>query len=120
MILHRAMTGMEPSAHCARRFKSAIPVGSIDIHRPDFDAVFLGVAYDLRHRIKSHWLAVQQGRSEHIRIAAFDPGRDINQDCKARRVAFWKAVFAEPLDLLKQGNAEGRAVTPFALAIENF
>src|SRR5947199_10129707 len=101
------MPGMQATAWCARRFKSAIPVGSIDIHRPDFDAVFLGIAHDLRHRVKSHRLAVQQSRSEHIRITAFNPSRDIDENCEARRVAFRKTVVAEAFDLIEAANCEG-------------
>ena len=57
------------------------------------------VAHQLRRLIKAHRLAVEDGGAENVRIAAFDPRRGVNQKRKARRVAFGKAVFAEPFDL---------------------
>ncbi len=69
----------------------------IDVGGADFDAVRARVAHQLRRLIKAHRLAVEDGGAEHVRIAAFDPRRGVNQKRKARRMAFGKAVFAETL-----------------------
>ena len=57
------------------------------------------IAHQLRRLIEAHRLAVEDGGAEHVRIVAFDPGRGIDEERKARRVAFGKAVFAEAFDL---------------------
>ena len=77
----------------------AIPIAAIDIGGADFDAVLACIAGELRRLIKAHRLAVDDGGAEHLRVAAFDPCRGIDQKRKARRVAFGKTVFAEALDL---------------------
>ena len=43
------------------------------------NAVLFGVAYQLRGGIKAHRLTVQNRAGENIRIAAFDPGRGVNE-----------------------------------------
>src|SRR6267154_5140879 len=89
-----------------RRFETAIPVGAIDIDGQDFDAMLLCIAHDLRRRIEAHGLAIDEGRREDIRIVAFDPGRGIDQDGKACRVTFRKAVIAKTLDLFEATRGE--------------
>ncbi len=64
------------------------------------------VAHDLRRRVKSHGLRIEQRRREHVRITALEPGRSVNEQRKARRVTFRKAVFAEPLDLAEAALGE--------------
>jgi hypothetical protein len=59
------------------------------------------IAHDLGGGIKPHRLAVQQRAGKGRRMVALQPGRGIDQQGKAGRMAFGKAVFAEPLDLGK-------------------
>ncbi len=73
----------------------------IDVDGQHQDAMLFGIADDLRGRVKSHWLRVEQGRGERRGIMAFQPARDIDQQGKARGMAFGKAVFAETLDLVE-------------------
>ena len=90
------------------RFERAIPGAEIDVGGADFDAVRARVAHELRRLIKTHRLAVEDGGAEHVRIAAFDPRRGVNQQRKARRVAFGKTVFAETFDLAEAMLGEAR------------
>src|SRR6266700_7640475 len=78
----------------------------VDIGRPHVDAVLTRVPYDLCRRVKAHWLCIQKRRGKSIRIAAFQPGRGIDQKRKARGVTFRKAVFAEAFDLLEASLGE--------------
>ena len=57
--------------------------------------MLLRIAHELRRGIKAHRLAVEQRRSEHVRVMAFDPGRNIDEQGEARGMAFGKAVLAE-------------------------
>ena len=101
-------------------FQGTIPIREIHVHRAHVDAVLLRVAHDLRRRVEAHRLAVEQRGREHLRVVAFDPGRDIDQDRKARGVAFRKAVFAEALDLLEAARGEFALVAAIAHAIDEF
>src|SRR5205823_6441977 len=92
------------------RLQGAVPEAVVDVDRADFDAVLLRVADDLRRRVESHRLAVQQGAGEDIGMEALDPGRDIDQERKARGMAFREAVGAEPLDLVEAAGGEIRGV----------
>src|SRR5436190_14280373 len=77
-------------------FDSAVPFAEIDVDRAHRDAVFPGVADDLGWRVEPHRLAVQEGAGEDFGVDALDPGRDIDEESKARSVAFREAVGAEP------------------------
>ena len=88
------------------RLERGVPVGMIDIDRPHFDAVFAQIAHDLRRRVESHWLRVEQRSREDVRIAALQPGRGVNQEREACGVAFREAVFAEALDLAETALGE--------------
>src|SRR5579863_2600960 len=81
------------------RLERAIPRTEIDVGFAYFDAVQARVTHELRRLIKSHRLAVENGGAEHVRIVAFDERRSVDQQRETRRVAFRKAVFAEPFDL---------------------
>ena len=81
------------------RFQRAVPIAEIHVHGANLDAVLTRIAHELRRLIKTHRLAVEDGGTEYVRVAAFDPRRGIDQQRKTRRVAFRKAVFAEPFDL---------------------
>ncbi len=59
------------------------------------------VPHNLRRRIKTHRLTVQQRGRIHRRVIAFDPARRIHQQRKARRVRFRKTILAEPLESLE-------------------
>ena len=69
-------------------------------------AMVAGVAHELRRRVEAHGLAVEDGAGEDVRVEAFEPGRDIDQQREARRVALGEAVFAEALDLLEAALGE--------------
>ena len=59
------------------------------------------VAHDLRRGVKAHRLRIEQSGREHVRVAAFHPGRGIDQIGEARGMAFRKSVIAEALDLVE-------------------
>ncbi len=84
----------------------------VDIHRTHLDAVLADIAHDLRRRVEAHGLRVDQRRCKGIRIAALEPGRGIDEEREARRMAFRKAVFAEAFDLAETafGEVAGIAV----------
>src|ERR1700677_3267958 len=96
----------------------AIPIAAINIRGANFDAVLARIARELRRLIKAHRLAVDDGGAEHLRVAAFDPCRGIDQERKARRVAFGKAVFAETLDLAETVFREIAVVTARRHAVD--
>ena len=68
--------------------------------------MFARVADNLRRCIEPHWLGIEQGAGEDIRIAAFDPGRCIDEQSERGRVAFGKAIGAEAFDLFETAFGE--------------
>ncbi len=90
---------------------TAVPIRMIDIDGPHLDAVLAHVAHDLRGRVKTHRLRIEQRRGEHVGIAAFQPGRGIDQQRKTRGMAFRKTVFAETLDLAEAALGEIALIT---------
>src|SRR3569623_301305 len=76
-------------------------VRSIDVDRAHIHTMLDRVPDQLRRCIKPHRLAVEEGREKHIRIVALQPARRIDEQCKGCRVAFRKAVGAEPLYLFE-------------------
>ena len=84
----------------------------VDVDGAHLDTVFARVADDLRRGVEPHRLAVQQGAGKDLGIEALDPGGDVDEQRKARRVALWKAIGSEPLDLAE---AAGREVALIAV-----
>src|SRR5215468_11762693 len=93
------MTRMQSLRRLGAQLQRAVPVRTIDIDRPHLDAVLLRIAHDLRRRVETHGLAVEEGCCKSVGITAFDPGGGVDEDREACRMAFGKAVFAETLDL---------------------
>src|SRR5260370_1050715 len=92
---------------CVRAgLERGVPVGMVDVDRAHFDTMLAQVAHDLRRRIEAHGLGIEQRRREHVRVAALEPGRRVNEEREARRVAFREAVFAEALDLAEAALGE--------------
>src|SRR5438445_140369 len=83
----------------SRRFERAVPQAVVDIDCAHLDAVLARIADDLRRGVEPHRLAVEQGAGKDFGIEAFDPGRDVNEQCEARRVALGETVGPEPFDL---------------------
>ena len=88
------------------RLQRAVPMAVIDVDRADLDAVVDGIADQLRRGVEAHRLGVEDGGTEHVRVVALEPGRDVDQEREAGRVALREAVIAEALDLLEAGLGE--------------
>src|SRR4029077_5549754 len=82
-----------------RGFERAVPIAEIHIRRPYLDVVLARVAHELGRLIEAHRLAVEDRGAEDVRVVALDPGRHIDEEREARRMAFGKSVFAKTLDL---------------------
>src|SRR6266481_9659561 len=95
-----------------QRFERAIPEAVVDIDGTYLDPVLARIADDLRRGVEPHRLAVEQGAGEDLGIEAFDPGRDVNEERKARRMALGKAIGAKPFDLAE---AAGREIAVIAI-----
>src|SRR3546814_16557763 len=83
----------------ARRLEGAVPVAGIHVGRADLDAVLAGVADKLGRRVEAHRLAVQQRGGEDRGIVMLHPGRHVDQQGEACRMALRKPIGAEALDL---------------------
>ena len=93
-------------AHASTGLQGAVPKAVVDVDRTDLHPVIAGIAHDLGRGIEAHGLTVQQRAGEDRRIAAFHPGRDVDQKGEAGGVAFRKAIGAETLDLLEAAFGE--------------
>src|SRR3546814_7803891 len=82
-------------------FDAIVPITRVDVDRTDLDAALLArVADDLGGGVETHRLRIEERGGEYRRLMAFEPGRNIDQPRERQRMAFGKAVAAEPLDLL--------------------
>ncbi len=88
------------------RFQGAVPLAGIHVDAPHLDPVGAGVAHELRRLVETHGLRVQDGGEEDVRVPALHPGRGVDQQREARRVALGKAVGGEALDLLEAALGE--------------
>ena len=73
----------------------------VDVDIAYLDAVILRVADKLRRRIEPHGLRIQDRSAENVRIEGLEPAGGIDEQREGSSVAFGKAVFAEPFDLLE-------------------
>ena len=64
------------------------------------------IAHDLRRRVKTHRLGIEQSSAEDIRVMAFHEGRGIGDDGKAVGMAFRKTVGTEALELFAHAFSE--------------
>src|ERR1700687_399445 len=102
------------------RSERAIPSAEIDVGGQNFDAVRPRIAHQLGRLVKTHRLAVEDGGAEHVGIAAFDPGRGIDQERKARGMAFRESVFAKALDLLETTFGKSELIAAADHAVDEF
>ena len=68
------------------------------------------VPHQLRRRVEAHRLTVEQGRGERRGMPALEPGRDVDEERKARRVALGEAVAAEAPNAFEDLLGEGGRV----------
>ena len=78
----------------------------VDVDIADLDAVILRVADKLRRRVKPHGLRIQDRGAEDVRIKGLEPAGGVDEQREGSSVAFGKAVFAKPLDLLEAALGE--------------
>src|SRR3546814_18716876 len=84
-----------------------VPITRVAVDRTDLDAALLArVADDLGGGVETHRLRIEERGGEYRRLMAFEPGRNIDQPRERQRMAFGKAVAAEPLDLLETAIGE--------------
>src|SRR5579872_4009189 len=76
-----------------------IPLRMVDVYGPEDNPVFPGIDDQLGRLIKAHRQAVEDSAGKYVGVVAFDPGRDINQEGEAHRVAFREAIASESFDL---------------------
>src|SRR5690606_37187217 len=84
----------------------AVPLGSVDVHGPDLDAVVLRVAYELGGSIEPHGLRIQDRGAEDIRIEGLEPAGGIDKQGKGGGMAFGKAIVAKAFYLAEAAFGE--------------
>jgi hypothetical protein len=75
------------------------PARSVDAHRAHLDVMRLRVADDLRRRVETHRLRIQQRGAEDIGMPALHPIARIGDQRKGGGVAFRESVTAEAFEL---------------------
>ena len=76
------------------------------------------VAHELRRCIKAHGLTVDERRAECRRLMALQPGGRVDQQGKARRMRFRKAIFAEAEDLVEYLPGEALRIATLVHAVD--
>src|SRR3546814_2620171 len=71
----------------------------VDRDRAHLDAMIAGIAHDLRRRVETHRLGVEQSGTEYVGMMMLHPARGIGDLRKARCMALRKAIAPEALDL---------------------
>src|SRR5712675_3591758 len=100
-MLHQAQPQAQRRPAVGSRFEGAIPAAAHRIDGAYLDAMGARIAHQLRRRIETHRLTVDEGRAKCRRLVMFEPGRGVYQQCKASRVRFRESVFAEPQYLIE-------------------
>src|SRR5262245_42737106 len=80
-------SGRVTGNHC---FQHGVPFAAIDIGMAHLNTVIARIADDLCRGIKTHGLRIEESCGKDRRIVAFEPGRDIDEMSKARRMTFGK------------------------------
>src|ERR1043166_1949190 len=62
---HHAEAEADRKPFAAYRLKRAIPFREIDIDRPHFHAMFACITHELRGRVETHGLRIEDGGKEH-------------------------------------------------------
>src|SRR5580704_6983812 len=79
----------------------AIPIADGNVDRPYLDAMRPRIAHQLRGRVETHRLAVDERGAECRRFVMFQPGGDVDEQREARTVRLREAVFAKPQYLIE-------------------
>src|SRR3546814_8276066 len=78
-----------------------IPLAVVDRDRAHLDALIAGIAHDLRRRVETHRLGVEQSGPEYVGMMMLHPARGIGDLRKDRCMAIRKAIAPDALDLLE-------------------
>ena len=110
----------EPQHRCTVvvRLERTIPVALVDVDAPNLDAMTTQVLNELRGRIESHGLAVQQRTGKGGRRMAFEPAGNVDEQRETGRMRFREAVLAEAFDLAKDLPCKLLAVAAPAHAVD--
>ena len=88
------------------------------LDRPHFNSVIARVAHQLRRRVETHGLAVDERAGESRGLMTLEPRGAVHQQRETRGVRLGKAVFAEALDLAEDLARETFVVTARAHAVD--
>ena len=79
-----------------------MPAAVVDIQWQNFHIVALGVVHQLRGRVKTHGLAVEQAAVKGGRVVALDPCREVREQAETGRVGLREAIGTEAFHLLEK------------------
>ncbi len=96
----------------------AFEIAFLHIDGSYFDTMLSRIAHELRRRIETHRLTVEQCAGKRRGFVMLQPGGVVRQESEARTVTFRKAVLAEPHHLLVETLCEVVAVVSRAHPIQ--
>ncbi len=85
-MLHQTQAKAQRGAAIGSPFERAIPAAARHIDCAHLHAVRARIAHQLRRRIKTHRLTVDERRAKGRGLVMFEPGGGIDEQCKARRM----------------------------------
>src|ERR1700676_1165098 len=100
-MLDHPQTQPQGRAAIVPPLERAIPIADGNVDRPYLDTMRPRIAHQLRGRVETHRLAVDQRRAECRRFVMFQPGGNVDEQCEACTVRLRKSVFPEPQYLIE-------------------
>src|SRR3546814_17911171 len=89
-----------------------IPMAVVDRDRAHLDAMIAGIAHDLRRRVETHRLGVEQSGTEYVGMMMLHPARGIGDLRQARCMALRKAIAPEALHTPEGSPGKNTGVNP--------
>src|ERR1700731_1427054 len=100
-MLHQTQSQTQRRVAVGSPFERAIPAADHHVDGAHLHAVGARIAHQLRRRIESHRLTVDEGCAKCRRLVVLEPGGAVDEESKARGMRFRKAVLPEPQYLIE-------------------
>src|SRR5579862_2368668 len=117
-MLHQAQPQAQRRPLVGPPLERAIPAADHRVDGAHLHAMGARIAHQLRRRIESHRLTVDEGCAKCRRLVVLEPGGAVYEEGEARGVGFRKAVLPEPQYLIEYLMSEALGIAPLAHAID--
>src|SRR6202522_4321260 len=117
-MLHQTQAQAQRRPAIGPPFERTVPMAACRIDCTHLHTVRARIAHQLRRRVETHRLAIDESRAKCRRLVVLQPGGGVREQCKARRVRLRKAIITEAAYLVEYLLRKTFGISPSAHAVD--